>query len=136
MTAAVRRVALIALAGAALALGTAVPAVGHTRSYFSSLSLAFHRSSAGDTFDGRVGAPKAVCKRGRKVVVHKIQPGSDTRIGADVTGSGGKWVVDPPGKSVAPGRYYATMRSKVLRKTAAHDHSCAPVTTLPLTIGR
>jgi hypothetical protein len=124
-----------AVAAAVLALAAAGVAQGHTRSYYSSLSLTINRSPAGDTFLGRVGAPKAICRRGRKVVVHQIRSGSDTRIGADVTGADGKWVVDPPGKSIGGGRYYATMRSKPLLETAAHDHSCAPVTTRPITIG-
>jgi hypothetical protein len=134
MAAAVRRSALIALAGAAIMLAAAVPALGHYKSYYSSLSLGLHRSSAGETFDGRVSSPKPICKRGRKVVVHKVKPGSDARIGVDVTGSDGKWKVDPPGKNVVSGRYYATMRSKPLLKTAAHRHICAPVTTPSLPI--
>src|SRR3954447_9535409 len=129
-----RRAAPIALAAAALALGAAGPAQGHTQAYFSSLSIAFHDRATGDTFDGRIGSPKPICKRGRKVVVWRIQSGSHQRIGADVTASDGKWVVDPPGKSVRAGRYYATMASKVLRKTAAHDHSCSPVTASAITI--
>ena len=135
MAPAVRGTALVALAGAALALGTAGLAQGHTRVYFNSLSMAFHGSSAGDSFDGRVSSAKPICEQARKVVVYKAQPGSDARIGADLSRSNGKWEVDPPGKFVRPGRYYASMRSKVLRSGGGHEHSCAPVTTAPLHLG-
>ena len=129
-----RRAAVLALAGAVLGLVTAGSAQAHTRAYFNSLSLAFHDRPAGDAFDGRVSSAKPTCERGRKVVVWRIQPGSYARIGADVSGSDGKWVVDPRGKSVPPGRYYATMARKVLARSSAHHHSCSAVTTPPITI--
>ena len=129
-----RRSALVASAVAALALATAGLAQGHTRTYFNTLTIKFRSSDSGDRFYGRVNSAKPGCEKGRRVVVLRTDRRGDVRIGADRTGGNGSWEVDPAGRSVPPGVYYARMRTKVLRRSGGHHHSCSDVVTPPVRV--
>lgn len=124
----------VALAVAVLALVTAGLAQGHTNTYFNTLTIKFRSGPGGDRFNGGVHSAKPGCEKGRRVVVLRTNPGGDVRIGADVTGGRGRWQVDPVGRSVPRGAYYARMREKVLRRGGGHNHTCAAVVTPPITV--
>ncbi|MFN8160493.1 MAG: hypothetical protein U0R52_05545 [Solirubrobacterales bacterium] len=130
-----RRLAALAVALAALAPAAPAAAAG-SRTYRNTLSVLFRSGPAGDQFRGRVHSARRDCLGGRRIAIFRKRPGADLRLGSTRSREGGHWRIDPPGGTVAPGRYYAVMRRKVLERGGGEVKQCAAVQTPALRVTR
>jgi hypothetical protein len=70
------------------------------------------RFKHGSPFTGDVVSDKAKCERGRKVVVKKVTPGSDFKVGSDRTNRRGAFKVGHGGRAHGDGKFYAKVKKK------------------------
>jgi len=61
-------------------------------------------------FKGKANSSVPACERGRMVVLKKVKPGKDARVGTKKTNRNGRWALR---KGKAKGRYYAVVAKKV-----------------------
>jgi hypothetical protein len=61
-------------------------------------------------FSGKANSSVASCRRGRRLVVKKVKPGTDARVATKKTNKNGGWKLR---KGSAKGRYYAVVAKKV-----------------------
>ncbi|MGH2729530.1 MAG: Ig-like domain-containing protein, partial [Actinomycetota bacterium] len=66
----------------------------------------------GSPFTGDVVSDKAKCERRRKVVVKKVTPGSDFKVGTDRTSRSGAFTVGHGGRAHGEGKFYAKVKKK------------------------
>jgi hypothetical protein len=96
-------------------------ATGHTVRLDSKVRITQYVDNT--SFLGKVGSERKACKRKRKVTVWKRNPGAmDGPVGSARTNRKGIWAVFAPGAE--SGVYYATVKRRVLRKSAKHRHVC------------
>lgn len=68
-------------------------------------------------YHGKVKSAFDECIDNRKVLLYKVKPGRDNKIGLDRANGNGKWQVDAPA-SLAPGdRFYAKVRNYSVSST-------------------
>ena len=116
-------VAALAAAGTVVAAG-AVPAEARTGAVESTVSVTGFDGSDVDhvKFFGKVKADKAVCEKGRHVVLRQTDDG--VRAGADVTNDNGRWTIVFDGNQVDPGHFKAVVDRSVVKK-GGHRIVCA-----------
>lgn len=116
---------LLASVAAAIGVGwLAGMAAAHTVAIGSQHSLSFSTDVAGDVFTGRVGSTKAVCERGRSIVLYRVVGDSsvpDEKVTMATTNEGSVWTRGVGHASA--GKYYAVATRKVVR-SAGHKHVC------------
>ena len=120
---------------AALLIALAATAATGSTIYTSQLSVTFRSAPSGDRFSGRVSSAKPGCRK-RKVIIFRKRSGADDRIRAARSRRGGAWKAVPPHHKVGAGRYYAVIRTKVLRGGSAGYRACAPVKTTDVVVTR
>ena len=115
---------LAAVAAAVGVGGFAGMAVAHTVAISSQHTLSFSSDVAGDVFTGQVGSTKAVCERGRSIVIYRVVGDSsvpDEEVTTTTTNESSVW---SQGVGHAQeGRYYAVATRKVIQ-SPGHRHIC------------
>lgn len=96
------------------------PSPTPTQTITSRVSIRYREAT--DAFRGRVRSPSARCERKRLVIVKKVRPGRDRRLGADVTNNKGRWRLGP--FRDPDGRFYATARRKQFVDQAGRSVVC------------
>ena len=105
---------------ASLLVGTAT---AHVKRFDSTVRITDYADNA--SFLGAVSSERKACKRKRRVTVWKRNPGAmDGPVGTARTNRRGIWAVFAPNADSAV--YYATVKRRVLRKSAKHRHVCKP----------
>jgi hypothetical protein len=93
---------------------------GHTAAFNSQVTISYAK---GTLVRGQVVSGKAPCKRHREVQVYRVDPGGNTRLGTVYSVPNGDWKLK--GVALANGqKLFALIETKVLRQSAAHDHTC------------
>jgi hypothetical protein len=120
------RLALIAGLVLATTLVIATPASAHGISFARGVGGNFQPKSTGPPYDyasGVVTSPNARCRRNSLVTLWRVTGGGRTKVGADGTGGGNTWTINPPG-NFPNGSYFLTVKRKVLFRSARHKHVC------------
>jgi len=120
--------------GAILAVGLAVavvfafmaaPASGHVARWDSRVRITDYVDNA--SFLGRVRSERRACRDRRLVTVWKRNPGAmHGPVDTARTNRAGIWAVHAPGLLELPESdvYFATVKRRVLRRSAEHRHVC------------
>ena len=113
---------LLTVVAATIGVGWLSGAAAHTVAVSSQHSVGFSTDVAGDVFTGRVGSTKAVCERGRSVVIYRVVADSsapDEKVATAATDESSMW---PRGVGHArAGEYYAVATRKAVR-SPGHRH--------------
>ena len=111
------------IAAIALVTGLAVTPILATASTTKTVQVVSHVSihERGLTFSGRVTSPRAACRRGRRVTLHRT---NGVVLGFTSTGSSGKWRIRAAGSAgISLGHFYASARAS-RRATAGTIYAC------------
>lgn len=124
------RRALLAGALALAATASMVFGVGAASAATIPTSVSIQRVErpAQDVFKGKVTAPDARCFQNRRVILFRVAPGADTKLGVDRSEDNGNWSIDVEGGAPA-GDYYA----KAPRKAAGAD-TCGAAKSATVTV--
>jgi hypothetical protein len=136
-----RRIAIVALALAALAAGGGAEVLGSAQVH-PRMTIKLNRAVGKDTFKGRIKAKDPVCVRNRKVKLVLRKPsGEKRRVGSAKTNRKGKWKFVPKpasgGQYADEGTRYADpgeYRAKV-REVHVGGVICAAGKTSPIHVG-
>ena len=108
------RALTLAMAALTAALGVSGAATAGTPRFDSTVSIHYFEFSGTPTFFGKVRSERDRCERHRHVTVFRKKDGPDVEVGADRTGSRGRWKVTR--RSVLPHRtYYAKVRRRTIK---------------------
>jgi hypothetical protein len=120
------RVAAMATAGLVAMAGLAAApdlAAAHKTKLESIAEIDTYLFGPPGRFAGVVGSfDSKLCSRKRLVTVWKSNPGvMDGPVGTAKTNKGGRWSLET---TAQPGTYYATVKKRVIRRSAKHRHVC------------
>jgi hypothetical protein len=119
------RFATAGVAVCAIALGLALPAIGHRITYGTNLQLKIDSvNTTTDQYSGKVISTKAACTVGRTITVSV----GGAPIATTLSNLAGDWAVvgpkEPKGTDVT-----AFTPKKILKKNRRHRHRCAAALT-------
>lgn len=108
---------------AGLILVPTVAAHGHTATYPTELTIHTRRIDGNVRFFGRLSSPKAACEAHSNVVLAEVNTGLWVQMDTNAEGKYAFVLVLPTGD------WHVSVRGKVLRSTALHDHRCKASTS-------
>lgn len=116
--------ATVALAGTLAFTGTAS---AHGITYARSVQAGFGPGTQAP-FTTLSGEVRKSCTSGVTVTLWRVEPGPDSKAGADKTSSKGKFQINAPSGFVS-GTYYVTVPRRILVKNRFHKHICPALKT-------
>ncbi len=116
----------IAVVGA-LAVGGSL-AAAHTNNIPVTINISGAEPNFSDVerYTGQILAAKPACERGRKVTLHRQEPGGAVKVAEATSTQAGTFKVGTPGAELASGTYFTKVKRETLRNDGPHRHVCLP----------
>jgi hypothetical protein len=111
----------ITLVSLALAVPIALVGTGAIADVIDTEASIRYRDATG-VFKGVVESELQECEGDRTVILFKVRPGDDKRVGSDTTSARGRWRIE---KDNADGTYYVKVRRLTLGGYNGADDRCA-----------